>query len=193
MSAPLRTIVAADLPPLAYAHDGAVDMAHVAFRPVQGDGWVKPHAGTGLWASPVTATNEDGTPADTAWLEWCRAEWDATGYTKLTEILPGPGARVLLIDGAADLAALVDMHPASYPLLAGSALDNRYPDWEALAAAGWDAVYLTDRGQWETRLPPRGPNLYGWDMPSVLWLHPAYAVGRTTVVRPLAAEAGDPR
>jgi hypothetical protein len=46
-------------------------------------------------------------------------------------------------------------------------------------------VYLTDRGQWLTRLPDSGPDLYGWDMESMLWLRPAYVTGRT--VRSAAA------
>jgi hypothetical protein len=173
----LSTIAAPQLPPLAYAHNNNVDVAGIAFRPIAGFGWVKPHANTGLWTAPVTRTNNDGTPADSEWLEWCRSEWDTAGYTHLTEIGPFADARVLLIDCLADLVAVVNTFPASGEFSTG--LNDRYPDWVALAEASWDAVFLTNRGQWATRMPPRGPNLYGWDVPSVLWLRPAYSVGRT--------------
>lgn len=178
----LRQILAANLPRLAYVHDNATDIAAAPFRPITSDtGWVKPNPGTGLWTAPVTRTNADGAPADTEWLAYCRDEMnDTDGCEYLTEIVPAVDARVLLIDSLPDLVAIVDEFPASNRFLVG--LADRYPDWSAIAGASWDAVYLTDRGQWETRLPPRGPNLYGWDIPSVLWLNPAFSVGRTVEV-----------
>lgn len=182
----LPTIAPADLPPLAYAHNNAVDPATAPWRPVVGHGWVKPQAHTGLWTAPVTATAEDGAPADTTWLEWCRAEWSTEGSTHLTVIRPHATARVLLIDSQPDLIAIVRAYPSRSDFL--PSLDDRYPHWQAMAAE-WDAVYMTDQGQWETRLPAAGPNLYGWDMPSVLWLRPAFTVGATTAV-PAAALGG---
>lgn len=186
----LPIITAAELPTLAYAHNNKVDVASVPFRPVSGIGmgWVKPHQGTGLWTAPVIRANDDDTPADTAWLEWCRSEWDTTGFTHLTEITPFADARVLGIDTQADLIAIVGEFPAHARFHVG--LDDRYPDWMAMAEASWDEVFLTDRGQWETRLPPRGPNLYGWDCPSVLWLRPAYTVGRTVAADAAAVGVG---
>lgn len=178
----------ADLPPLAYAHDGETDIATAAWRPITEHGWVKPSAHTGLWAAPVTAWTEDKFPADTAWLEWCRSEWSTDGCTHLTEVFPHDTARVLRIDTQADLVAII----GAYPSRSGfslSSLDDRYPHWAAMAEDGWEAVYMTDRGQWETRLPRTGPNLYGWDMPSVLWLRPAFSVGRTAEI-PAAALGG---
>lgn len=192
----LPSIAGRDLPPLAYAHNSSHDTALTRpehFRPVVGSGRVKPGGG-GLWTAPVTATTPEGMPADTAWLEWCRAEdFGAEYYTHLTEILPAPGARVLRIDSQADLVAIIDAFPAGMHDAAPRHCRHRVPDWVALAAAGWDAVYLTDEGQWATRIPPSGPDLYSWDLATVLWLRPAYTVGRTAVVTPLleAAEAGD--
>lgn len=180
----LATITAAALPPQAYAHTAEHDVTHTAnparWRPIRsiGTGWVKPAAGSGLWTSPVTAHTDDGAPSDSAWLEWCRAEMDSdTSDLLLTEITPVAGARLLLIDDQAHLTAIVDAFPES-----DSQWIDRgrlYPNWEALAAAGWDGVYLTDRGQWVTRLPQSGPDLYSWDLESLLWLRHAYAVGRT--------------
>lgn len=186
MSLPI--IAPAELPPLAYAHDNTVDIAAAAWRTVTEYGWVKPHANTGLWTAPVTAWAEDGSPADTAWLEWCRAEWSTGNSTHLTLVRPHDTARVLRIDSQADLIAIVNAYP-SRSGFSLSSLDDRYPHWSGLAEDGWEAVYMTDRGQWETRLPRSGPNLYGWDMPSVLWLRPAFAVGLTTVI-PAAAMGG---
>ena len=181
----LPTVPAADLPPLVYAHgtdhDPAVTATPAAFRPIVGAGWAKPSAGTGLWTAPVTSSTPDGLPADSAWLEWCRIETPTGDYTHLTEIIPDASARVLVVDTQNDLIRIVDAYPASYGLHL-SCIDDRYPDWPALAANGWDALYLTDNGQWETRLPPHGPNLYTWDVATVFWLRPAYTVGRTTVV-----------
>lgn len=188
MSANLPTIAAADLPPLAYAHPAAHDIALTAspssFRPVIGSGWVKPNGGSGLWTAPITRYTEAGLPADSVWLEWARLEMDFDGPSELTEIFPTAEARVLLIDSQADLVAIVDAYPA------GRAFDDlRYPDWPRLAADGWDAVYLTDEGQWATRLPDSGPDLYGWDMASVLWLRHAYTVGRTATAMTVKAVA----
>lgn len=184
VAATLSTISAADLPPLVYAHGADHDLAltatPTAFRSVVGAGWVKPTAG-GLWTAPVTNSTPDGLPADSAWLEWCRIETPTGDYTHLTEIIPDASARVLVVDTQSDLIRIVDAYPASYDLHLSS-IDDRYPDWPALAANGWDALYLTDNGQWETRLPPRGPNLYGWDVATVFWLRPAYTVGRTAAV-----------
>lgn len=180
----LATITAASLPAQVYAHTEGHDVNLTAdpanWRPIRGigTGWVKPQGGTGLWTSPVTARAENGMPSDSAWLEWCRAEMDSdTSGLWLTEITPMAGARLLLIDDQAHLAAIVGSFPESDSQWIGRG--RLYPNWEALAAAGWDGVYLTDRGQWATRLPRSGPDLYSWDLESMLWLRHAYTVGRT--------------
>ncbi|MEU7399956.1 hypothetical protein [Streptomyces sp. NPDC044948] len=192
----LATITTAALPPQVYAHTEGHDVNLTAdpahWRPVRGigTGWVKPHAGTGLWTSPVTAHRTDRTPTDSAWLEWCRSEMDSdTSPLWLTEIWPTGDARLLLIDDQAHLAAIIAAYPAKPNRYVAHRNGGRYPDWEALAADGWDGVYLTDRGQWATRLPRSGPDLYGWDLESCLWLRPSFVVGRT--VRSAArSEAG---
>ncbi|MFJ6073643.1 hypothetical protein ACIQFU_22850 [Streptomyces sp. NPDC093065] len=183
----LATITAAALPPQAYAHSTDHDVQLTAnpanWRAIRniGRGWVKPFGG-GLWTSPVLGTRADGTPTDSAWLEWRRTNLEAdTSEALLTEVWPVGSARLLLIDDQAHLAAIVDAYPADD--------GSRYPDWEALATDGWDGVYLTDRGQWATRLPRSGPDLYGWDLESCLWLRPSYVVGRT-VCSSARSEAG---
>lgn len=182
----LATIPADMLPPQAYAHPEGHDVTLTAdpahWRPIRGigTGWVKPHGGTGLWTAPVTAHRADGTPTDSAWLQWCRSEMDSdTSGLWLTEIWPTGDARLLLIDDQTQLAAIIDAYPAEPNPYVPHRNGGRYPDWEALAADGWDGVYLTERGQWATRLPRGGPDLYGWDLESCLWLRPSYVVGRT--------------
>ncbi|MFJ6215109.1 hypothetical protein ACIQGZ_17495 [Streptomyces sp. NPDC092296] len=120
----------------------------------------------------MTESSPGGEPVRTAWTDWCRDEacFDADTYVRFVEIVPAPDARVLRIDTLADLRTVVAAFPAD-PFYPGQR--QEYPDWHAMAAAGWDAVWLTDDGQ---RATPYGePNLYGWDCESVLWLHPAYS------------------
>jgi hypothetical protein len=193
----LATITAANLPPQVYTHNTDHDVTltanPAAWRPVRGigTGWVKPHSQTGLWTSPVTARAADGAPTDSAWLEWSRAEMGAdTADRLLTEVTPENPARLLLIDNQEHLAAIVRAYPAELNRYLGKTIP--YPDWEALAADGWDGVYLTDRGQWATRLPSHGPDLYGWDMESLLWLRQAYSVGGTFPAA-MAMAGGDAR
>lgn len=186
----LTAISSALLPPLAYAHSADHDSALTApmyFRPIVSEGWVKPKSGTGLWTAPVVATGADGSPTDTAWLIYTREEMDGPegAYTHLTEIKPDGNARVLQVDTQADLIAIVAAYPAA-PVMPGLHR-GPYPDWAALAQ-DWDAVYLTDEGQWATRLPRTGPDLYSWDVATVLWLRPAYRVGRTVAVPSQRAE-----
>jgi hypothetical protein len=173
----LPTVTGADLPRQAYAYPPGHDLSLTQpelFRPVTSRrGWVKPDPGTGLWTATVTEATPDGRPLRTSWTDWCEAEQFGS-YTHLVEVFPAADARVLRIDTLDDLRAVVAAFPAE-PRIPGWAVE--YPDWEALATS-WDGVWLTDAGQWRTRLPPTdGPNLYGWDCESVLWLQPAYAVG----------------
>lgn len=167
----LSDLAGTELPPLVYAHDHAPALAapeHLA--PVYGGGR-KPHFG-GRWTSPVTRHTPDGTPSGSAWTDFSRAEMIGDqDYALLTEIFPVPDARVVAIDDLADLRALVAAHPyAIDPLTQGV-------DWPAVRDAGWDAVYLTAAGKAATAYST--PDLYGWDVETVLWLRPAYTTGRT--------------
>lgn len=183
--AALAHLTGRQLPPLAYAHDTdhCPDWAQPsAFRPIVGEG-VKPYGG-GLWTSPVTARNADGAPVMTAWIAWWLSEGlPAEQYAHLTEIHPDPSARVLLIDTPEHLRAVVDTYPAQEIGRAVPQLADRWPDWAAIRDDGWHAVYLTEHGPYDLDSGLTGPNLYGWDCATVLWLHPAYTLGRTTAVR----------
>lgn len=117
---------------------------------------VKP-AGGGLW----TSTWDARTGSD--WIEWCR-ENEFRGPTFDAWLLtPDPSARVYEVDSLADLIRLVNLYPTQYTDL----YDSPCVDW-AEVASEWDAVHLTEEGQWRTRLSDP-VNLYGWDCESTLW------------------------
>jgi hypothetical protein len=50
------------------------------------------------------------------------------------------------------------------------------PDWEVMAASGWDAVYVSEAGLAANAGRPvmAEPSLHMWDCPTLLWLRPAY-------------------
>ncbi|ALO05607.1 hypothetical protein AQF52_8097 [Streptomyces venezuelae] len=134
----------------------------------------------GLWCSPVTAWSADGAPTATAWTAWLANPGDVTGqpskhdgtYSRITAAKPLPEAQIYLIDTEADLDRLV----AAFPLPPDHLMYRSTPDWEAMASAGWDAVYVTDAGLTANadRHVIAEPSLHGWDCPSVLWLRPTY-------------------
>ncbi|MBD0674000.1 hypothetical protein BU198_25625 [Streptomyces sp. CBMA156] len=87
---------------------------------------------------------------------------------------------MLLIDTLADLEDLVRRYPN--PTDDSTWDESRhFPNWPAIVADGWDAVYLTRAGalacipQDPDRQATR-PHLEGWPAATVLWLRPAYTV-----------------
>lgn len=177
----LPTITACALPAQAYAHAADHDVRLTAdpahWRPIEGvgTGFARPKPGTGLWTSPVTARTPDGAPADSAWLERLRLAGRDTSVLHLTEIIPAAEARLLLIDDPDHLAAIIATYPEKD---AWSGRGRLYPRWASMAD-DWDAVYLTSRGQATTHSAGSGLGLPSWDVETVLWLRPAYTVGRT--------------
>lgn len=138
-------------------------------------GWgrisVKPGR-TGMWTSSYTPDNSEGI---CDWLRWCKGEsfhveaWRSAYVYEITRPL-----RIIEIDSLADLLALNDAfglpsevsvtlnaRDSSHPI-------SRYPNWQLLAKH-FDAVHLTEEGQWATRLS-HPDELYGWDCESTLWL-----------------------
>ena len=134
----------------------------------------------GLWCSPVTDWSAEHAPTATAWTKWCATPDELTGlqsehhgrYTQFTEVEPLPRARIYLIDTTDDLNQLVE----AFPLPRGHPMRRTAPDWAAMAASGWDAVYVSEAGLTANaeRIPIYEPSLAQWDCPSVLWLRPAY-------------------
>lgn len=63
-----------------------------------------------------------------------------------------------------------------FPLYPGHPMRDTTPNWEALAGADWDAVYVSPAGIAANaeRIPVLTSSLANWDSASVLWLRPAY-------------------
>ncbi len=127
----------------------------------------------GLW----TSTFDERHGSD--WVQWCLSEefrCDRETASWQTWLLdPDPAARVVEIDCYADLQALVDAYPHAqhYPDRGSGAWSEVRPAWHEIAEH-FDAVHLTERGQWDTRLS-HPLDLYGWDCESTLWLRWAFA------------------
>jgi hypothetical protein len=168
------------LPPIAHASAEDVPLPYPrTFKAVRNlEDLIRPDHG--LWCSPVTTRSEDGAPTATAWTDWCATPNELTElpsglngrYAKFTAVEPLPHARIYLVDTADDLDRLVSAFqlPIEHPMR------RTAPNWETMAASGWDAVYVSTAGLManEDRWPMVEPSLARWDCSSVLWLRPAY-------------------
>lgn len=174
----LPTVRGADLPPLGWQHTEPLDVATVG--PIVDIKFIKPKGG--LWTSPLRYDGDRLT--GTGWTDWCNSEEFGNPSAPITLIHPNPDAAVYLIDTAEDLKALEQAYwqPSDYPI-------SMFPQlsWEAVAA-DFDAIWLTDGGQWATRFST--PGLYGWDCETVFWLRPVFTVGET-VELPATSDAED--
>ena len=117
------------------------------FMPVRTH-YVKPTGG--LWASPVDASY--------GWRDWCEQESFGDLSTSFRVWFTG---NILVIDCYEDLRKLPWQETVGRSI----------PDYEQIAQSGVDAIHLTERGQWATRLS--APSLYGWDCECVLIINPA--------------------
>ncbi len=121
------------------------------FEAVTNKTFIKPSGG--LWASPVDSKF--------GWADWCRQEsfGDLTSSFEFSYT-----GNILIIDTVTDLEDMLWFKPEPLHWI-------EIPDFEAIRETGIDAIWLTESGQWATRLSdPR--NLYGWDCESVLILNP---------------------
>jgi len=119
------------------------------FAPIKNRLHTKPFGG--LWASPVDSAY--------GWREWCEAEnWGDLSTRFETEYT----GRTLVIDSAEDLAKVIWQDVKSW---------RGCPDYEAMQARGVDAIYLTERGEHETRFTE--PGLYGYDCECVIVMNRA--------------------
>lgn len=117
----------------------------------------------GLWTCP------DAGDGRSAWVDWCRNEGPSSRvkHRRLWRVV-ARDPRVYTIKTLADLKRAITRYPHQrYP--DSQFLRDEYEiDFEAMAA-DYDAVYLTEEGQGATRLS-YPVDLYGWDVPSILWL-----------------------
>lgn len=136
------------------------------FQPVSNavDFGVKPNGG--MWTSTYDPSIGSG------WIDWCHKEDFRVpgGGWRSWLLVPSPGVRVLTIDTLEDLVLALNRYPRTEPAWRTNLFGmSRYFDFEAVAR-DYDAIHLTEEGQWRTRLS-HPDNLYGWDCESVLWLH----------------------
>lgn len=114
------------------------------FVPIKNRRHTKPEGG--LWASPIGCSY--------GWKEWCEAE----SWGDLTESFETVyEGRTLVIDSLRDLSGFVWQEDR---------YGFGYPDYETMLRLGVDGIYLTDRGELETRFST--PGLYGYDCECVL-------------------------
>lgn len=108
----------------------------------------------GLWCSPYTPNESSDSP----WIEFCRTE----EFCSEDELNRGiiinlkDNINLLIIDKLNDLEKILEEYSINVCRY------TSYLDFEKLSDK-YDGVYLSDNGQWETRL-----SLYGWDVESLL-------------------------
>lgn len=119
-------------------------------RNIKNEWFVKPNGG--FWTSPVNS--------EWGWVHMSEEmQWD---YSKSIHFKFIKGTKIIIIDTLDDLLAL-PFTDAPIDIL-------KYPDFELIAKYA-DAIWLTEKGQRETRLSyPR--NLYGWDVETVFIMNP---------------------
>jgi len=142
-----------------------------AVVPVKNTRFVKPEPGSGLW----TSTYRDG---GSAWVDAAEEMGFSPRSVNWFVLEPDPNARVLVMRTLADLRRLLRDFAAP-PLWPGS--NMMWPDFERISD-NWDAIHLTEAGQWKTRLTI--PSLYGWDSESTLWFRWRFTSCRRVEVTP---------
>lgn len=143
----------------------------------------------GLWTAPVIRAGRAGQIIGTNWSV-------QSGSRPITIVKPHKLTRVVQVDNKADLAAVVarwpdkrspipevlSATPAGYHrddfgrLVRGELKPTRI-DWPAMAA-DVDAFYLTQAGVGQLNLPHDQLHLWGWDVPTVLFLNPTFSPGK---------------
>lgn len=124
----------------------------VSLHPEKRISWYKPDKG--LWASPELDDHLS------VWTKWCEEEnysHNGVSLDKYFKFKISKAARVCVINTMDDLKALVRKCP-------GTEETGRASVGWILCPLEYDVIYLTDEGQWNTRLTY--PSLYGWDMES---------------------------
>lgn len=193
-----------ELPPLLRHDLYPTSLARLKWRPLAlRMDMNKPQGG--LWTAPAILPEGKWRPIArrSTWTEWCEMEEMQTliNYGWHTRIYPDPSAAFAVIDTAADAVALYEAFPFhGNPIAAmlkehglSGGLYSKVIDWKRLMSTGIAGVYLTDRGEMETRLPDMDvvPSLYGWDLATVWFGRKAFRVGETRPNRRLRVAPED--
>jgi hypothetical protein len=121
------------------------------FKPITNTTFIKPRGG--LWASQVEASY--------GWHQWCRENEYGNLETSFEFEFEGNILKIDSYDDARNMTWLPNN--AVYSCI-------NSPDFEAIAKQGFDAIWLTEKGETETRFSK--PSLYGWDCECVLIINP---------------------
>lgn len=145
---------------------GIKELSKDKFIPIQNkENFNKPHGG--LWTCPYHPTEK----YVSAWQEWCHCEQPNWLSDDAVIITLKEDAMYYCIDDQDDLQDLVDIVGEQKSQLEEISLFkfSTYINFEE-ARKTFDAIYLTEDGQWNTRIPDTRHylNLYGWDCESVL-------------------------
>lgn len=145
----------------------------------------------GLWCSPIIRSGTHDQIVATYWT-------NHKGGLPFTLVKPHRNTRVARIDGPQDLATAIARWPdirtaphADLLVPAGYYRDTwgrlrrgtQGPirvDWPAMAV-DVDAVYVTSHAIKKLNLPHEDQHLWGWDVPTVLFLNPTFSPGRHIV------------
>lgn len=143
-------------------HVGDINPKEAEYTPIVNRECFPKPAG-GLWTS--TSSKKEGSD----WVRYCMTDYtDAlkpTGWLcKVNE-----NTKITEIDSQEDLKDTIEhyRHPCQFGFPKDFTQDRDTIDFEKLSK-DYDAIHLTEAGQWRTRLPLSGPNLYGWDAESTL-------------------------
>lgn len=121
----------------------------------------------GLWTSTLTDDGRSG------WLDWVERESFHTGDEEIWHLEPESDTEILIIEDQPHLEAILERYerPDLSGTLSTQARTFAPLDFEAIGE-NYDAIRLTEQGQWNTRMSR--PGLYGWDCETVLWLRWAF-------------------
>jgi len=124
----------------------------------------------GLWVSPYYPDRE----YISGWHEWCSSEMEHWLSNDSVVLELKDDAKIFTINSQEDLIEFIKIVGIAEDELT-SKLGLKfltYPDFEKVSQM-FDAVYLTEEGQWSTRFSGNGCdyNLYGWDCESLLILN----------------------
>lgn len=134
--------------------------------PVQNQMYFNKPAG-GLWTSDYIDDSRGS-----AWIQWCLAENFRANPFDCYLLTPDPKARIYTIDSLSDLLLLANQF--QYRPEPDLRLHSMYIDFVS-ASRQYDAIHLTDRGQWATRLS-LDCSLYGWDCESTCWFRGNFTI-----------------
>lgn len=132
---------------------------------------VKPKPGTALWTSSY---QPDHNPC-CEWLDFVVNGMPTWSFRYGYIYQPASDLKILEIDSQEDLHAINDLYGYDDWVSRKLQQENpafhihRWPKYGELARH-FDAIHLTSGGQWDTRMPFTGDNLYGWDCESTCWL-----------------------